>query len=69
MSDQLEGMDGRDIIIGLRGMPEKCDYCEETDANKLEPLSGGEWACWACLDRWAKDEDDRAAGLREGEKP
>lgn len=52
MSEPFDKIDGRELIFMLRGMPEKCDYCDEKDPNELNPLSGGEWACNACLDSW-----------------
>ena len=47
-------------IFALRDLPETCDFCGATvPGDKIEPLSGDQWACHACLDRW--DQEDRDA--------
>ena len=46
----------RDLIIALRGgVPPICPFCREArPEHEMEPLSGGEWACGTCLDRWER---------------
>ena len=59
MSDD---MDGKDIIIGLRGVPDKCDFCYQfKPLEELEPEEAGDWVCHECLKRWSEtDEKDDA---------
>lgn len=57
-----EDLDARELLLALRGVPSKCDFCgEATEADKLEPEEGGDWVCWKCLDRWnAKEKEPNA---------
>jgi len=46
-----------DLVRILRDMPTECDFCDrEVWPQDLEPLSGDQWACHTCLDRWAKED-------------
>lgn len=47
--------DTRELISSLRGLPSKCDCCEQEKApEELDPVSGGEWICFECYDRMLK---------------
>lgn len=46
-------------INDLRDLPDTCDFCGTTvPADKIEPQSGDQWACHACLDRWQQEDGD-----------
>lgn len=49
----------KDDIAGLRGgYPGKCSFCERDCApEQLEPEEAGDWACWWCLLKWAREDD------------
>ena len=54
-NDGLGGMTGRDIIFMLRDIPTKCDVCgQDTDAQDLDPVSGGAWICGPCWEAEGK---------------
>lgn len=45
-------------IINLRGgLPEKCDFCQQTYNENRQPIpeEAGEWTCTECWDRWEKE--------------
>lgn len=46
-------------IAALRGgFPEKCSFCDKvTPPEQLEPEEAGDWACWHCQLKWAKEDD------------
>lgn len=53
-----EPWDARELLYGLRGIPEQCDFClTRMPAHELHPEEGGDWVCRACMDRW--DAEDR----------
>ena len=40
----------REMILALRGEPEKCDFCKSPKpVNQLHPEEGGDWICEDCL--------------------
>jgi hypothetical protein len=46
-----------DIAMFRGGIPDKCDFCNQpATADELEPEEAGDWACHACLLRWAKED-------------
>lgn len=57
-------MNGKDIIIALRGVPSKCDFCYQPKTlEELEPEEAGAWVCHDCLKRWNEtDARDDAYG-------
>ena len=59
----------RELIVSLRGKPDKCFACERTVASgelsedDLEPEEGGAWWCHSCIERWeTKHGESWAAG-------
>jgi hypothetical protein len=46
-------------IAELRGgFPTKCSFCDrEVAPEQLEPEEAGDWACWYCLLKWAREDD------------
>lgn len=54
---KIEKMNGKDIIMAMRGIPERCDFCgEKKPIEELEPEEAGCWVCWECMERWEKNE-------------
>lgn len=51
MSKMLE------IITEMRGgIPDKCSFCEQPfDERGAIPEEAGDWACYPCWDKWAKE--------------
>jgi hypothetical protein len=49
----------KDDIAMLRGgFPEKCSFCSrDVSPEQLEPEEAGDWACWWCLLKWAREDD------------
>jgi hypothetical protein len=47
-------------IAALRGgFPLQCDFCgKPTPPEQLEPEEAGDWVCWHCLLRWAREDDN-----------
>lgn len=45
-------------IADLRGgFPAKCSFCDTpTPPEQLEPEEAGDWVCWRCLHKWAKQD-------------
>ena len=61
-----EEIDTFELIAALRGgVPAQCDFCgqEFTDDNPPQPEEAGDWACFECVKRWAKED---AKWYREG---
>lgn len=48
----------KDAIAELRGgYPEKCSFCDKAvPPEMLEPEEAGDWACWYCLLKWARED-------------
>jgi hypothetical protein len=47
-----------DIAEFRGGMPAACDFCAQPTApEQLEPEEAGEWVCWHCLLKWAREDD------------
>lgn len=58
MSEPLTSQEVRDLLIGLRGAPHKCDFCgQEKPESELEPEEGGDWVCHDCMLRWVEQEN------------
>jgi hypothetical protein len=48
----------QDIAYLRGGLPGKCSFCDRDVApEQLEPEEAGDWACWWCLLKWAKEDD------------
>ena len=44
-----------EVFCELRGMPDKCDWCDSPkSAEELDPVSGGEWICEKCAEELLK---------------
>lgn len=54
---ELSDLDGRDLIIDLRGgSHEKCDFCGGTFPHEeIHPEEAGQWACIHCIEKWRKE--------------
>ena len=49
------------MIAELRGgIPEKCDFCDQSYTEKRYPIpeEAGEWTCSECWERWEKEEQN-----------
>jgi hypothetical protein len=48
-----------DIAEFRGGFPAKCSFCDrEMKPEQLEPEEAGDWACWYCLLKWAREDDN-----------
>ena len=48
-----------DIAEFRGGVPQQCDFCgKDTPPAQLEPEEAGDWACWHCLLKWAREDGD-----------
>ena len=48
----------KELIADLRGgVPKECSFCgKPTPEEQLEPEEAGDWACWHCLLKWARED-------------
>lgn len=46
-----------DIAMLRGGFPGKCDFCgRDMTPEQLEPEEAGDWVCWYCLRKWARED-------------
>lgn len=46
-----------DIAMFRGGEPQMCDFCGcPTPYEQLEPEEAGDWVCWNCLLKWARED-------------